>query len=175
MYVILAADTNAYWVGARVTTIGNAGGSASGLPTVTLAAAGTAARGVVVAIGTAAGPYINPADLTKISRPSGAATVDYYALVVDDPNVIFEIQEAGAGSTLTTSSISRNVNTNTGTRTGTKTFDPTYLDNNTVNTTATLDLKILQLVQRVDNAFGQYQKWLVILNNHEFRAGTTSS
>lgn len=176
VYGILAADTNAYWIGDPVTTIGNAGGDAAGLPTVTLASAGAAVRGVIVGIGTnPGGPFVNPNDLTKVYRPSGAQSVNYYVAVVDDPNVLFEIQEAGAGSTLTTSSVSRNVNFNTGTRTGTKTFSPTYLDNNTVNTTSTLNLKIMQLVQRADNVFGAYQKWLVSINNHEFSAGTASS
>lgn len=175
VYCILAADTNAYWIGDLVTTIGNAGGDANGVPSVTLASAGAAARGVIVGIGTQpGGPYVNPNDLTKIYRPSGAQSVNYYALVVDDPNVLFEIQEGGVGSALTTSSVNRNVNINTGTRSGTLYVSPAYLDNNTVNTTATLNLKIISLIQRRDNAFGASAKWLVTVNSHEFRAGTTA-
>lgn len=175
MYCILAADTNAYWVGDVVTTIGNAGADPSGIPAVTLCGAGVAARGVIVGIGTlSGGPFANPTNLNSVSRPSGAQSQIYYVAVVDDPSVVFEVQEAGAGAQLTTSSVNRNVNFNTGTRSGTLTLSPTFLDNNTVNTTSTLNLKILRLVQRVDNAFGAYQKWLVRLNNHEFSAGTTS-
>ena len=179
-YCILAADTNAFWIGDPVTTIGNAGGDAKGWPSVTLGAAGAAVRGVIVGLGTIAGggPYINPNNLTAISRPLGAATVNYYAAVVDDPDVLFEIQEAGAGAVLTTGSISRNVNLNIGTRNAAAVplLSPAFLDNNTVNTTATLNLKIYQAIQRMDNTpFTAFQKWLVSINNHEFSGGTASS
>lgn len=175
-YCVLAADTNAYFVGDRVTTIGNAGADAQGTPAVTLAAPGTAARGVIIGIGTIGpgGPFANPNNLAAVSRPSGAQTVNYYLAVVDDPDVLFEVQEAGAGATLTASSVNRNVNLNNGTRANGVAFSPAFLDNNTVAVTATLDLKIIQLVNRVDNAFGTFQKWLVKLNNHEFSAGTAS-
>jgi hypothetical protein len=135
LYCILPADTNAYWIGDAVTTIGNANADANGIPAVTLAAAGAAIRGVIVGIGTAApgsGPYINPNNLAAISRPSGAQTPTYYVAVVDDPDVLFEIQEGGAGSVLTATSVNRNVNLNTGTRSGTLNVSPAFLDNNTV-------------------------------------------
>ena len=46
------------------------------------------------------------------------------------------------------------------------------LTNSTEATTATLDVKLLGLSQRVpDNAFGAYAKWNVLLNNHVYRAG----
>lgn len=176
IYCVLAADTNAYYIGDPVTTIGNANADGNGIPAVTLCAAGVAARGVIVAIGTLGngGPYINPNNLTAVQRPSGAASVNYYLAVVDDPDVIFEIQEAGAGATLTATSCNRNVNWNLGTRTAGLPLSPAFLDNNTVNTTSTLNMKMLGLAQRVDNQFGAFQKWLVKINNHEFSGGTTS-
>jgi hypothetical protein len=177
IYTILAADTNAFYIGDPVTTIGAANGDGNGLPACTLGAAGAAIRGVIVALGTLGngGPYINPNNLTAMQRPSGAATVNYYCAVVDDPDVLFEVQEAGAGATLTATSINRNVNLNLGTRTAGLVVSPAFLDNNTVNTTATLNLKNMGLIQRIDNQFGVFQKWLVKINNHEFSAGTASS
>jgi hypothetical protein len=177
LYCILAADTNQYWIGDPVTTIGNAGADTKGIPAVTLGVAGTATRGVIMAIGTLQyGPYINPNNLNQLTtRPAGAQAVNYYAFVQDDPDVFFEIQEAGVGSVLTSSSVNRNVNYNLGTRTSTLTISPCFLDNNTVNTTSTLNLKIISAVQRLDNTpFAQYQKWIVTINNHEFSGGTTS-
>lgn len=179
IYCILAADTNAFAVGDIVKTQANA--SVSGIPAVTLGTAGAAARGVIVALGTAlaapqgGGPYINPANLNVTNRPSGAATCDYFCAVVDDPQVLFEVQEGGVGSVLTTTSLNRNVNINAGTRSDTMKVSGMYLDNNTVNTTSTLNLQILRPVPRPDNQFGAAsQKWLVRINNHEFRAGITS-
>ncbi len=177
LYCVLAADTAQYWIGDPVTTIGNANADAAGIPAVTLAAAGAAVRGVIVGIGTVAGgsgPYVNPNNLNLLTRPAGAQSQVYYLAVVDDPDVVFEVQEAGAGATLGVTSVNRNVNINLGTRTATLPISPLFLDNNTVNTTATLNLKILGLVQRIDNQFGAFQKWLVKINNHEFSGGTAS-
>lgn len=172
LYCIAAANTNAFWIGDPVTTIGAAGGDAKGIPYCTLGVTSTPIRGVIVAIGTSpnGGPYINPGDLAMASRPLGAAVRDYYALVVDDPNVFFEIQEGGSGSALTAADVNRNVSFNTGTRNGTPVpvLSPSYLDIATVATTAARSLKIQQLIQRIDNAFGTYAKWLVSINNHEF-------
>jgi hypothetical protein len=176
-YCILAADTNQYWIGDPVTTIGNAGADTFGVPAVTIGVAGTAVRGVILGLGTIRnGPYINPNNLNVLpTRPSGAQAGNWYALVCDDPDVLFEIQEAGAGSVLTSTSVNRNVNFNLGTRTSTLTLSPTFLDNNTVSTTSTLNLKIIQAVQRPDNTpFAQFQKWIVTINNHEYSGGTTS-
>src|ERR1700757_1877027 len=132
-YCILAADTAQYWIGDPVTTIGNAGADTFGVPAVTLGVAGTAVRGVIVALGTIRnGPFINPNNLNQLpTRPAGAQSVNWYALVADDPNILFEIQEAGAGSVLTSSSVNRNANFNTGTRTSTLTISPAFLDTNT--------------------------------------------
>jgi hypothetical protein len=177
LYTILAADTAQYWIGDPVTTIGNANADSKGIPAVTLASAGAAVRGVIVALGTLGpgGPYANPNNLNQLTRPAGAAAVNWYAAVCDDPDVLFEIQEGGAGAVLTATSVNRNVNFNTGTRTATLALSPCFLDNATVNTTATLNLKIIQAVQRMDNTpFAAQQKWLVKINNHEFSGGTTS-
>ena len=47
------------------------------------------------------------------------------------------------------------------------------LNNNSFAATATLNLKVLQAVQRTDNQpYAAYQKWLVLINNHDFATGT---
>ena len=175
-YAFLAAETVQVWIGDPVTTVGSANADASGVPAVKLAAAGAAVRGIVVGIGTNPfGGYFNPNNLNLLTRPVGAQTANYYLAVVDDPDVLFEIQEAGAGSVLLAASTNRNANFNLGTRTATLGLSPTFLDNNTVNTTSTLNCKIFGAVQRADNTpFTTFQKWLVSLNNHEFSTGTTS-
>lgn len=144
---------------------------------MTLGSAGTAIRGIIAGLGTIRnGPWINPNNLNVLpTRPAGAQAQNWYAFVIDDPNVLFEIQEAGAGSVLTSSSVNRNVNFNTGTRTASLTISPTFLDNNTVGTGATLNCKIMQVIQRPDvTPFAQFAKWLILFNNHELSAGTTS-
>jgi hypothetical protein len=189
MYCVLAADTNPYWNGDLVTLA--AGGDTNGIPAVTLATAGAAAVGVIVAIGTLnagtgyrvpGGPYINPLNLNVVNRPSGAQPQVYYALVSDDPNIIYEVQEGGTATNLTPAAINNNANILYAAPAASVHVSGTTLDGGSVGTSATLNLKILRLTQRVDNHFalsppsaptgGAGQKWEVLINNHVFRAGT---
>jgi len=176
-YTYLAAETVQVWIGDPVATISIANGDGFGTPAVKLAAAGAAVRGIVVGIGInpQGGPYINPNNLALLTRPVNAQAQNYYFAVVDDPDVLFEIQEAGVGAVLTATSINRNVNFGLGTRTASLVLSPTFLDNNTVNTTLTLNCKIHGAAQRPDNTpFTTFQKWLVSINNHDFSTGTVS-
>lgn len=170
-YVILAAVTNALFVGDPVALVAG-GGDATGLAAVDLCAAGATAVGVIMAIGTIPnGPYINPNDLTKVSRPSGAQAVNYYALVCDDPNVVFEIQEVGTGTPLAAADINLNANWVNASPAAGVAVSATMLDNTTEAVTSTLNTKILGLVRRADNAFGAFAKWRVLINNHAYRTG----
>jgi hypothetical protein len=185
VYSIAASDTNPYFPGDLVIPTNT--GDANGIPGVTLATAGNTAVGVVVAVGTLlgtgylapGGPYINPNNLNIVNRPSGAQSTVYYALVSDDPNIIYEIQEGGAGTNLTTAACNNNANIVYAAPATGVNVSGTQLNNASVATTATLNLKILRLAQRVDNHFvtspatgGGAQKWEVIINNHVYRAGT---
>ena len=187
MYCVLAADTNPYFPGDLVTPSAS-GGDANGVPAVTLATAGNVAVGVIIAIGTLTGtgylppggPYINAANLNLVNRPTGAQSSVYYALVSDDPNIVYEIQEGGAGTNLTTAAINNNANILYAAPATGVNVSGTVLNNASVATTATLNLKILRLAQRIDNHFvtspatgGGAQKFEVIINNHVYRGGTT--
>lgn len=180
IYAILASDTNPFFVGDLVTPVANA--DASGIPCVTLATAGNVAVGVVAAVGTQQyGAYANPNALQTPNRPTGAQAVVYYALVHDDPNIIYEIQEGGAGTNLTITSSNRNVNIIYAAPATGVIVSGTQINNASVNTTSTLNLKLLRLAPRIDNHFvtspstgGGGQKWWAIINNHYFRTGITS-
>lgn len=180
MYYIAAADTNPIYIGDLV-TLNNTADATRGIQGVTLATAGAAAVGVVVGIGTnpEGGPYINPANLERIWRPSGAQAENYYALVVDDPYVIFEAQEDGVGGTIAAASSSKNVNiVYAAPATGVR-VSGTMIDSSTVATTSTLNLKLLGLVRRYEgngslNTYGSFAKWLCMINNHWYKGGVTS-
>lgn len=176
LYAIAPADTNAFYPGDPVKITGV--GDSNGLQIVTLATAGATCRGVVAAIGTGVpygyqgGALINYADLTQIARVSGAKTGYYYAAVVDDPDVLFEVQEAFTASPIQAANMGKNANfvyaaPATGVFYSGVTLDPT-----TIATTATLNLKIVQAVQRPDNTpYTVYQRFLVTINNHDFSGG----
>lgn len=170
VYSIAAADTNGYAIGDPAASSGSS--DANGVAGITLATAGTgnAVRGVIVGLGTSESGIFNPNNLNSTVRPAAAQSSVWYALVVDDPNVIFEIQEVGTGTALTAAAVGNNANLLAGTNNG---YQSGWLLNNSgVTTTNTLQLRLLGLARRSDNAFGYYAKWLVKINNHELAAGT---
>jgi hypothetical protein len=182
LYYIDATNTSPFYIGDLVTVTGT-GDPKTGLPGIQLATAGNAAVGVVMALGVTpdGGAYANPSNLDITWRPAGANVKNYYALVEDDPNVIYEIQEGGTGTNLTAGALQSNANILYALPQPSVVLSGTTLDNTTVATTATLNLKIVSLVRRVDNNFvttapgtgGGAQKWWVLINNHIYRAGTT--
>ena len=155
--------------------------STQGIPYVKqiTAGAGNAIRGVIVGIGTSlpnsyqGGPYINPSDLTKTYRPSGTASTDYIVAVVDDPDVIFEIQEDTTSTPGQAAAMTKNATPSLGTPATGVYVSATQLNSNTYAGGSTLQLKVMQAVQRSDNTpFTAYQRLLVTINNHDFSGGT---
>lgn len=180
-YAIAAAVTTPFYVGDLVSLA--TGGSPLGIPNIALTAAGSnPAIGVVVAVGLQPyGPYVNTNDLSKTSRPTGAQPVVYYAAISDDPNIVYEIQEGGTATNLTpATALSANAPILYSLpATGVVVSGTTLDGGNVAAATATLNLKILKFVQRIDNNFvttpstgGGAQKWEVIINNHTYGRGT---
>lgn len=168
VYYIAPADTNAYAPGDPVVSSGS--GDASGVPGITLAAATGALRGVVLGLGIAETGIFNPNNLNSIIRPTGAQAIGWYALVADDPHLIFEVSEPATGTALTAAAIGFNVNLVVGTNNG---FASGWTINNTgAAVTSTLQMRLLGLVRRSDNAFGNGARWLATINTHELSAGT---
>jgi hypothetical protein len=179
LYTILAADTNAYAIGDFVASTANA--DSNGLPAMTLATAGNPVRGVIVALSSAipmggvlqGGPYINPANLTQLTRPAAAQATNWYAAVVDDPDVVFEIQEVYSGSPLGATSMNKNANFVYAAPAAGSNLSGTTLNNVGVATTATLNLRLLGAAQRIDNVpYTLGQRFWVAINAHEFSGGT---
>ena len=169
LYAILAADTNAYAIGDPVASAAG-GASADGTEAITIGVAGAAIRGVIVGLSDTREGMAKIGNPNSIVRPAAAQATDWYALVVDDPDVVFEIQEIGTGTPLALADVGLNANFVAGTNNGF--ISGFLLDNTTELGTATLNLKIIGLVKRIDNAVGAYAKWLVKINNHEFSGGT---
>lgn len=172
-YVVLAADGNAYSQGDLVALTGT--GDANGRQGVVLATAGNPAVGVVVAAGVNPfGPYIDPNNLGRVSVPAAKGGVNYYLAVVDDPLVVFEIQEGGAGPTLGANRVSRNANIVYAAPAAGVAYSGTQMDDASQAVTATLNLKLLGLSQRYNeggglNAYGAFAKWLCLINNHQYK------
>jgi hypothetical protein len=163
-------DTNAYAIGDPVDIAG--GADANGVATITLATGGTGnpILGVIVSGAGAPGygqQYGVPAD-TPIVIPA-TKTRAYYVLVCDDPNVIYEVQEEATGTALAATDVGNNGNLVAGTNNGY--ISGWQLDRTGVATGATLQVRLLGLAQKSGNAFGDYAKWWVFINNHRYRVG----
>lgn len=122
------------------------------------AATGDIVVGVVVAV--------LPA--TRESLIYRAASTVRILLVCDDPNVLFEIQEVSGGTPLAAADIGLNANFVVGSGSTSNGQSGVELNNSGEANTATLDLKIVGLVNREDNAIGEHAKWLVRINRHQY-------
>lgn len=102
-----------------------------------------------------------------------------FAHVIVDPNVVYSIQEdddAGAAGTalaLADRNLNANFSLNTAGSTVTGQSGAT-LDNTSEDTTATLNLKILDLDRGnpENETVGDFANWLVLINNHQLKGST---
>ena len=170
MYSIAAAYAVELAIGDPVISGGSA--SAKGLATIALAGATGAVRGVIIGLGRGEGLIANPSNLDTTKRPAADGR-EWFALVVDDPNVLFEIQEELNGTQLAATEVGLNtVPLLAVAGTYGSGWQVRSATGATPAATATLQLRLLGLSQKVDNAFGSYAKWLVKFNVHELGTGT---
>ncbi len=169
LYAIDAANANAFAIGDPVVTVAG-GADPRGVPFVTLAAATGAIRGVVLGLFDTYPGIARIDDVNRIIRTAGAKPQVWYALVADDPDLVFEVQEVTGGTQLTLADVGLNANLAVGVNNGF--ISGWQLANVGVATTATLQMKILGLIQRPDVFVGPAAKWLVKVNNHELNSGT---
>ncbi len=170
MYLVPAADNTALFVGDLVKPY-TAGGTAGvfvngidceGMNTCVQSAAGDVSVGVVV------GFLPNQADLSVKHR---VASTNRIALVADDPNLVFEIQEVSGGTAFTSTEVGLNANVVVGAGNATTGVSGMELNNSGENTTATLNCRIIGLVKRPDNNYGEHAKWEVTVESHSFKTG----
>jgi hypothetical protein len=150
-----ATDSTALFIGDPVIIAGSADGD--GTPTATRATAASAGRITGVVVGFDPNPTINAAGY-------GAASTAFYVLVADDPALLFEIQEDSVGGALAATSVGLNADLIAASGSAATKQSGFMLDSSTAATTATLQLRIIQLEQRADNVIGDNAKWLVAIN-----------
>lgn len=178
IYYIPSSDGTAVFVGDPVKLAADA--NAQGIQQVTKATAGAAVLGVVVGvINTKLDPVggtLTTGSIaldTPVYRP---ASTGQYVLVCDSPDVIYEV-EAATGSnsaySFAVADVGQNADLTTVAGSTTTGTSGAALDMATKNTTATLQFKIVGVVQRPDNELtGNYTKVLVKINNAQLAAGT---
>lgn len=125
----------------------------------------------VVERGAAGGPFSGTiigflVNIDDLKTTYGKANTRRVALVSDDPNLLFTIQEGGGGTPLTATAVGLNASVLVGSGSIATGLSGFMLDNTTVDTTASLELRIIGLVNEPNNAVGLNANWLVALNNH---------
>lgn len=167
MYLLPSGDATATFKGDLVKLGGSAGAAGTvvngidveGMPTIAQSAAGDVHIGVIV--------DFLPLQ-TNLETRHRVASTNRIALVSDDPMTVYEIQEVSGGTALTATEVGLNANVVVGSGNTTTGASAMELDNSTEATTAALDLHILGLVRRPDNAFGEHAKYLVMISDHSF-------
>lgn len=114
-----------------------------------------------------------PADPNALERRYMPALTAGDIYVADASDLIFEIQEDDAGTALDAGDVGNNVDVSAGvgsTSTGQSAHE--LLRASVVPTVA--QLRLLRLVEREDNDYGDYAAWEVLINEHVFKdtAGT---
>lgn len=167
-YYVPATDGTAMFKGDAVKSGGSADASGK-FPTVTQAAAGDAIRGVVVGFGD--NPYVmtHPDTPNRDYRPASTAM---YVFVVDDPFVVFEIQEDSVGDALAVTAVGLSTNIVVGSGSTSTGKSAMELDSSDTGTDTTGQCKILRVVDREDNALGDHCKWEVTIIEHEMLSAT---
>ncbi|MCP4613026.1 MAG: hypothetical protein GY845_30400 [Planctomycetes bacterium] len=167
MYYVPSTDSTAIFIGDFVKSAGSADATGK-YPTVAQAAAGDAIRGVV--IGFASQPQV-AFDVTDLGRAYRPASTAMYAAVVDDPDVIFEVQEDSDAGAIAATAIGNNADVVVGSGDTTTGLSAMELDSSDV-ATSTAQLRILGVVDREDNELGTNAKLLVLINEHELKSTT---
>mgnify|MGYP001578012829 CR=1 FL=1 len=168
MYYIPSTYGTALFVGDPVISGGTSGAAGvvvngidvEGMATVSAPVAGSTLRGVIVGflpLQTALETLHNPVSTARI------------ALVCDAPDVVFEVQEDSDTSTIAAADVGENVDMITyaagRTLTGRSLME---IDSSTHISTAA-QFRILGLAKKPGNILGSFAKWLVVINEHEFK------
>lgn len=162
LYHVAGTDAQTLAPGDPVKLTGTA--DTHGIPTVTRAAAGDRLVGVFMGRTPGEGDLIFDDPLN--TRPS---TVNYI-LVIDDPDVVFEVQADGA---IAAADIGLNADfVAADPIEGRSHFE---LDASTAAATVSLPLKIIRLVRREDNELGAFAKVEVMINKHAYGHATTGT
>lgn len=161
-YFVSGSDATAIFNGDLVKLA--AVSDATGVQGVTKFVAGTDSAAVGVVVGVA----INPLNLNNPQyRLASTAT---YVYVSDSPDTMYEVQ---ADTAISATGFNKNINVQDAGGSTTTGVSGETVQVSTINTTATLPLKIMGASQKVDNDItSAASKVLVMINNHQLSGGT---
>lgn len=158
-YAILSGNGTATFVGDLVVIGGS--GTDDGVPSVVQAAAtNTNIAGAVM------GFEIDPTNLGLLYR---TASTLRYAMVCDDPYVLYVAQEDSDGGALTKDEIGENCDIVVGSGNTTSGISAMELDSSD-HKTGSAQIRIIRLSPQENNAIGTNAKWEVLINEHAYKS-----
>lgn len=158
-YFVAASNATAIFVGDLVSLDGTS--DVNGIRGVTKTAIGSPSIGAIVNV-----EY----DMVNLNSPQyRPGSQARYIYVADDPATVFEAQASGTVAATTVGLNANHADAGGSTTTG---QSGETVDFSTAATTATLTLKILDLVQAPDNEVAANAKVRVKINNHQLASGT---
>lgn len=107
-----------------------------------------------------------------VSLNAGAASAATWHTVVDDPAAIFEAQCDGTTSITVAADAGKNANANNAAQTNGTSLSAMQVLSSSINVTANLDLRILDLSRNVSNAEGANAIVEVFILRHQYAQGS---
>lgn len=166
-YYVPVGNATALYFGDPVATVTNSS-DGNGVQTAEIATAGSSnyVLGAFVGISNNAGTATIP--LLQSQTPYLPASTAAYIYVTDDPFLLYAIQEDSVGGAMVSGASGRNANLVAGAGSTITSQSGWQLQSSSLQTTNTLQLRIIQALQEVDNSIGVNAKWLVKLNLAQF-------
>lgn len=137
------------------------------------ASVGTAIFRNDAVVQTASGPYVSATGITPgttlysgVALNYGAASTltDHYVIV--DPYAIFEAQDNNSTDGIQATDIGNNANLSLGAGSSTTKLSGHVIDEATIATTSTLDVKLRKILETGDNDYGSYCRVELVFNKH---------
>ncbi len=171
IYAVASDYATALYVGQPLIATGAS--DANGIPYVQTATAGGGAYtlGPMVGIVDGGNPVVAVTQGLPVYHP--ASTLQYI-LVADDPNLLFWIQEDSAGGSIAMATAGmKNADLVAGAGSTVTGYSGWQLDSSTINTTPTLQMRLISGLQEADNTMASANaKWLVKVNLHSLNNPT---
>lgn len=177
VYHIPSADTNAYFIGDFVKSVAT-GSDAQGVADVTKAVASDQfMRGIIVGVL----PVYVLGQQLSVGTPNlniltipATKTNDYYVLVLDDPNIVFEIQCNNTTALTPATTVGYNAKIVVANGVSPSPVSGTVVDSTNIATTSTFPLKIVGIAQRPNADFTAFTPLLCKFNSHELNVAATT-
>jgi hypothetical protein len=109
--------------------------------------------------------------ITGVSLNYGVASTARRISAIITPDAIFEAQDKGASAGIAAADIGLNANLKYDAGSTTTKQSGHTIDDTTQQTTATLDVHLLKLLDVADNAAGQYARVEIVINKHRMNPG----